>query len=405
MSTRDVTEELSGLQVSSSDSAIAWHRLETQVQDVKLTGRIIIVGDVHGHLPELKNLLQKVSYDKKNGDQLIFVGDLINKGPDSPGVVQLAMDYDALAIRGNNEDRVLAAYSAIKRGQDSKLIEKWKQLALEAEESQKVEKRDAEQSSTTASKDELRSVSREDLKPYMAASDFTTAANLSKEQITWLASRPLILRIKLPREATKSPWNAGTLIVAHGGLVPHVSLEEQDPWAVMNMRSLVYPDAEGSVSETVKADMIKGAKSRVRRYAAFQEASDEEVQAELVKYADIVKNGECFSGEQKDGVIGLPLECRDADWWIDAWNRWQNSIEDHEERSIVVYGHDARVGLQVGSEDAQVSRYTFGLDSGCVYGRNLTAMVIDKNADGGLSHEIIQVDAVKKAEDKVKGSA
>ncbi|CEI61734.1 hypothetical protein FVEN_g2798 [Fusarium venenatum] len=405
MSTRDVTEGLSSLQLSSSDSAVAWHRLETQVQDVELAGRLIIVGDVHGHLPELKNLLQKVSYDKKNGDQLIFVGDLINKGPDSPGVVQLAMDYDALAIRGNNEDRVLAAYGAIKRGQDSKLIGKWKQLALEAEESQRVEKSDGDQPVATAPKDDLRSVSREDLKPYMAESDFATATNLSAKQITWLASRPLILRIKLPREATESPWNAGTLIVAHGGLVPQVPLEEQDPWAVMNMRSLVYPDAEGSTSEAVKADMIKGAKSRVRRFAAFQEASDEEVQVELAKFADIVKNGKGFSEEQKNGIIGFPLECRDADWWIDAWNRWQNSIEDHEQRSIVVYGHDARVGLQVGAEDPKAARYTFGLDSGCVYGRNLTAMVVDKSADGGLSHEIIQVDAVKKAEHKPEGSA
>ncbi|GKU06692.1 calcineurin phosphoesterase [Fusarium langsethiae] len=404
MSTRDVTERLSSLQLSSSDSDIVWHQLKTQVENVELTGRLIIVGDVHGHLPELKNLLQKVSYDKKNGDQLIFVGDLINKGPDSPGVVQLAIDFDALAIRGNNEDRVLAAYSAIRRGQDSKLIEKWKQLALEAEESQKVEKSDNGQPVAAAPKDELRSISREDLKPYMAESDFATATNLSEKQITWLASQPLILRIKLPREAAKSPWNAGTLIVVHGGLVPHVPLEEQDPWAVMNMRSLVYPDAGGSVSETVKADMTKGAKSRVRRYAAFQEVSDEQVKVELAKYAEIVKNGEGFSSEQKGGLVGLPLECREADWWIDAWNRWQNSIKDHKQRSIVVYGHDARVGLQVGSENTELARYTFGLDSGCVYGRSLTAMVVDKSANSGLSHEIVQVDAVKKAEDKLEGS-
>jgi hypothetical protein len=314
------------------------------------------------------------------------------------------MDLDALAIRGNNEDRVLAAYSAIKRGEDSKLIGKWKQMALEAEKSQQVEKSDVDQLVTAASKDELRSLSRDDLKPYMAESDFTTAANLSTKQITWLASQPLILRIKLPRDSANPPWNAGTLIVAHGGLVPLVSLEEQDPWAVMNMRSLVYPDAEGSVSEAVKADMIKGAKSRVRRYAAFQDASDEEVKVELAKFANIVKNGEGFSGEKKDGLAGFPLECREGDWWIDAWNRWQNSIDDHEKRSIVVYGHDARVGLQVGTEDPRVARYTFGLDSGCVYGRSLTAMVVDKDADGGLSHEIIQVDAVKKAEDKPEGS-
>ena len=42
--------------------------------------RTIIIGDVHGCLKELNALLDKVSYNKKK-DQLIFVGDLINKGP------------------------------------------------------------------------------------------------------------------------------------------------------------------------------------------------------------------------------------------------------------------------------------------------------------------------------------
>jgi hypothetical protein len=122
--------------------------------------------------------------------------------------------------------------------------------------------------------------------------------------------------------------------------------------------------------------------------------------------ADVVKNGEGFSGEYKEGQIGFPLESREGDWWIDAWNRWQNSIEDPEQRSVVVYGHDARVGLQVGTDEAasedkadspKAARYTYGLDSGCVYGRSLTAMVISEREGGeGLSHSIVQVDAVKK---------
>ncbi|KAJ4117553.1 hypothetical protein NW768_010917 [Fusarium equiseti] len=389
MTTQDtLQEQLSGLQIAASTS---WHRLQTHVQDVKLTGRLIIVGDVHGHLPELKSLLEKVSYDKNNGDQLIFVGDLINKGPDSPGVVQMAMDHEALAIRGNNEDRVLAAYSAAKRGEDAEIIERWNRFNAEAE-------KEGDQ----PVRDDLTALSREDLKPYMAASDFGTAASLSDEQIKWLASQPLILRIKLPREAATAPWDAGTLIIAHGGLVPQVPLEQQDPWAVMNMRGLAYPDPDAETPEAIKADMIKGAKSRVRRYAAFQHASDEEIKTQLTKMADVVKNGEGFTGQHKDGLIGFPLESREGDWWIDAWNRWQHTIENAEERSIVVYGHDARVGLQVG--DPAVARYTFGLDSGCVYGRSLTALVIDRK-DDGLKHEIVQVDAVKKAEEKAEGSA
>jgi hypothetical protein len=385
--------------LSSSDFASSWYRLQTLIQDVDATGRLIIVGDVHGHLAELKSLLQKVAYDKNNGDHLIFVGDLVNKGPDSPGVVQLAKDLGANAIRGNNEDRVLAAHSAHKRGESSGLIERLKRLALEEE------KKTGDQPAPTEPKTDLKSLAPEDLKPYSAASDFATAATLSDEQISWLASQSLILRIKLKRGATAPPWNSGTLLVAHGGLVPLLPLEEQDPWAVMNMRGLVYPDPDASVTDEIRASLLKGAKCRARRYAAFEDVTDDEFRAKLARMADLVKNGEGFSGEYKEGQIGFPLESREGDWWIDAWNRWQNSIKDPEQRSVVVYGHDARVGLQVGAEETvsekgdseKAARYTYGLDSGCAYGRSLTAMVISEKEDGaGLSHSIVQVDAVKE---------
>ncbi|KAF4498796.1 Bis(5 -nucleosyl)-tetraphosphatase, symmetrical [Fusarium agapanthi] len=372
--------------------------LQTRIQDAIAPGRLIIVGDVHGHLPELKKLLEKVAHRKSNGDKLIFVGDLVNKGPDSPGVVQLAMELGASAIRGNNEDRVLAAHSAIKRGEDTKIIERLKRLALEVEKEKEVKDDEPAPSET---KEDLKSISPGDLKPYSSKSDFTTAANLTDEQISWLASQPLILRIKLRKGATSPPWNSGTLLIAHGGLVPLLPLEEQDPWAVMNMRGLVYRDPEATVTEPIRAGLLKGAKSRTRRYAAYHDATDTDIKTELEKWADVVNNGEGFSGQYKEGVVGFPLETREGDWWIDAWNRWQNSIEDLEKRSIVVYGHDARVGIQVGAESPEVARYTFGLDSGCVYGKSLTAMVIDVKDDGeGLSHSIVQVDAIK--EDEVK---
>ncbi|RKK96723.1 hypothetical protein BFJ63_vAg4576 [Fusarium oxysporum f. sp. narcissi] len=381
-----------------SHADFPWYPLQTRIQDVIAPGRLIIVGDVHGRLPELKKLVEKVAYSKPNGDKLILVGDLINKGPDSPGVVQLAMELGASAIRGNNEDRVLAAHSAIKRGEDTKLVERLKRLALEAEKEK--DKKDGEPA-PSETKDDLKSISPEDLKPYSSESDFTTAANLSDEQISWLASQPLVLRIKLRKGATSPPWNSGTLLVAHGGLVPLLPLEEQDSWAVMNMRGLVYPDPEATVTEPIRAGLLKGAKSRTRRYAACGDVNDADIKTELSKWADIVNNGEGFSGQYKEGVIGFPLETREGDWWIDAWNRWQNSIGDPEKRSIVVYGHDARVGIQVGADSPEVARYTFGLDSGCVYGKSLTAMIIDEKEDGkGLSHSIVQVDAIKKGEGK-----
>lgn len=64
--------------------------------------RKIIVGDVHGCLLELEELLKKLDY-QRDKDQLYFVGDLINKGPNSKGVLDLAMAEEAICVMGNHE--------------------------------------------------------------------------------------------------------------------------------------------------------------------------------------------------------------------------------------------------------------------------------------------------------------
>jgi hypothetical protein len=45
-------------------------------------GRLIIVGDVHGCLTELRELLAKIDYREGN-DTVVLVGDLVEKGPHS----------------------------------------------------------------------------------------------------------------------------------------------------------------------------------------------------------------------------------------------------------------------------------------------------------------------------------
>ncbi|MBE5104943.1 metallophosphoesterase [Bacillus thuringiensis] len=52
--------------------------------------RIIVISDIHGELPLLKELLHKVSF--KDEDYLIINGDLCEKGRDSIGVVNYVMD-------------------------------------------------------------------------------------------------------------------------------------------------------------------------------------------------------------------------------------------------------------------------------------------------------------------------
>lgn len=68
--------------------------------------RIIAIGDVHGCLDELNDLLECVSPTPQ--DRIIFLGDLINRGPNSSGVLKRVRSMpNAISILGNHELRLL----------------------------------------------------------------------------------------------------------------------------------------------------------------------------------------------------------------------------------------------------------------------------------------------------------
>ncbi len=69
-------------------------------------GRTIIVGDVHGCLRELEELLARVRFERDE-DRLVMVGDLIARGPDSRGVLTFVEEIGATLVRGNHEEKVL----------------------------------------------------------------------------------------------------------------------------------------------------------------------------------------------------------------------------------------------------------------------------------------------------------
>lgn len=72
----------------------------------------IAVGDIHGCLRSLEALLEQLeAYDDR---QIVFVGDYIDRGPDSRGVVDRLLEYrrerDCVFLRGNHEQMLLDAY-------------------------------------------------------------------------------------------------------------------------------------------------------------------------------------------------------------------------------------------------------------------------------------------------------
>ncbi|MFD9137928.1 polynucleotide kinase-phosphatase [Streptomyces bottropensis] len=77
-----------------------------------LTGPFDIVGDIHGCASELEALLGKLGYVDgvhPEGRTAVFVGDLVDRGPDSPGVLRRVMSMvgsgNALCVPGNHENK------------------------------------------------------------------------------------------------------------------------------------------------------------------------------------------------------------------------------------------------------------------------------------------------------------
>ena len=68
--------------------------------------RHIIIGDIHGCIEEFDELIKKISYNKEK-DKLILLGDLIDRGPDSVGVIRRAQELQADSVMGNHEHKYI----------------------------------------------------------------------------------------------------------------------------------------------------------------------------------------------------------------------------------------------------------------------------------------------------------
>ncbi|MFE3636170.1 polynucleotide kinase-phosphatase [Streptomyces sp. NPDC059168] len=106
-----------------------------------LTGPFDIVGDVHGCAAELEALLAKLGYSDgvhPEGRTAVFVGDLVDRGPNTPGVLRRVMSMtasgNALCVPGNHENK----YGRHLKGRNVRhthgLAETVEQMADESEE-------------------------------------------------------------------------------------------------------------------------------------------------------------------------------------------------------------------------------------------------------------------------------
>ena len=75
-------------------------------------GRKFVIPDIHGCYKTFVKLLERVKLKKE--DQLFLLGDYIDRGPNSTGVIDLIIDliaqgYEVYPLRGNHEQNFLSA--------------------------------------------------------------------------------------------------------------------------------------------------------------------------------------------------------------------------------------------------------------------------------------------------------
>ena len=123
-------EHFQDIFVLRTQEDIAAARVERQPLPVNRraeTGPFDIIGDVHGCFEELMQLLHLLGYEVHpreprvdgagfavrgpEGRKIVFVGDLVDRGPRTPAVLRLVMSMVktglALSVRGNHDDKLL----------------------------------------------------------------------------------------------------------------------------------------------------------------------------------------------------------------------------------------------------------------------------------------------------------
>ncbi|MFI2473153.1 polynucleotide kinase-phosphatase [Nocardia xishanensis] len=121
----------------------------------ELTGPFDVIGDVHGCRAELETLLGELGYAVErdaagravgarhpHGRTAVFVGDLVDRGPDTPGVLRLVMGMvaagTALCVTGNHENKLVRALTGKKVKVAHGLAESLSQLEAEDEDFRKA---------------------------------------------------------------------------------------------------------------------------------------------------------------------------------------------------------------------------------------------------------------------------
>ena len=176
--------------------------------------RLIAIGDIHGHLDKLNRLLVQVQATAE--DQLVFLGDYIDRGPDSRGVIERLLKLQeefplTVFLRGNHEQLFIDSLITAEIINGNRL----RDLSLTFNED----------------------VQSSDLQLFLANGGMETLDSYSIQNVAEGIPEKHVAFLK----ATKLWWRKGQFIFVHAGLKTGVPLEDQDHYDLLWLRRHV-PD-------------------------------------------------------------------------------------------------------------------------------------------------------------------
>jgi serine/threonine protein phosphatase 1 len=181
--------------------------------DLEPDNPMFIVGDIHGRI----DLLDKMLANAPNGAQLIFVGDLIDRGEDSANVlirVRDLCDQGAICLMGNHEQMMLDFIE-----QPTNCGPHW----LRNGGLQTLHSYDVRGITERAGEDELLSARN------------TLELILPHGMTQWIKGLPL-------------QWSSGNIHVVHAGADPALNMDEQIPhvlqWGIPSFRTKPRSDGQ-----------------------------------------------------------------------------------------------------------------------------------------------------------------
>jgi len=302
-----------------------WHKSILSDWDPNSDHRLLVFGDIHGMVASFKELLNKLNYDPKL-DTVLLVGDLAAKHPRiqaSLDTIRYCRELKVEGVRGNHDEYIIIWRNWMETHREN-FVASHNLLAYHADDHANLESDFWLQAAQPPQELKKKLPNGMD----WGTQHFEIARRLPKIDFHWLMERSLTIHV--------SPLRT---YFAHAGLLPWVPPNE--------------PKAEAAV--------------KVMSLLELQENKDPYTLLEMRG----LKKGR---RPTKKGNRGKP--------WYKYWNKTmrqcnETSSSDSEagawcERpEYVVYGHWAGRGLTI-------KPWSIGLDSGCVYGRQLSALVIGK---------------------------